>query len=83
MDDMAMEMLRRQPDDSPARQWLIEQWVAQLDVGPEDVDGGDDLVRDAADHTLSEVVWSDWIDEPTARYLNGKLSPESQRPGWS
>jgi hypothetical protein len=82
VDDMAGDLLRSYPEDSPVRQWLLEQWVAQLNVGPEDVDADDNLVREAADHTLSDVVWSDWVDEPTARYLNSKLPSHSQRHEW-
>ncbi|WP_206752012.1 hypothetical protein, partial [Streptomyces klenkii] len=74
--DVISSLFHFQPvDDYPARQQVIDFWVGLLH-------DDDELARESAEDSMSQTVRSDWIDEPTARYLNSKLPVERQRGDW-
>jgi len=81
LDHMASDLLRHHPDHTPTRQQLIDEWVTQFDVDDDDIENGG-LVREAAVEAMSGAVHSDWLDEPTARYLDSLLPAEWQREEW-
>jgi hypothetical protein len=70
------ELLRHLPiDDYVTRQQAIDLWLKLLD-------SDDTVVRAVSERAISDAVDSEWVDEPTARYLDSKLSPEWQREEW-
>ncbi|WP_143677150.1 hypothetical protein [Streptomyces scabiei] len=74
--DAISSLFRFQPvDDYLARQQVIDVWVGLLQ-------DEDEVAREGAEASMSQTVDSDWIDEPTARYLDSKLPPEWQREDW-
>lgn len=74
--NMSTALLRQYLDDPDIRQRIIEPWVKLLD------EAQGDHVHEAAKRSISQVVFDDWLDEPTARYLNSKLPLDWQRPEW-
>jgi hypothetical protein len=72
---MAVDLIRRHLDDPAARLRIITPLIHALHEG-------DSLAREAAEESIEELVYADWLDEPTARYLNDCLPDHSQRYPW-
>lgn len=68
---MTLRLINQNLDDEAARQKLIDPWVELLN-------DEDEATRVIATQIMWGVIESDWIDEPTARYLNDKLQPDDQ-----
>ncbi|MCU1685417.1 MAG: hypothetical protein JWQ81_6156 [Amycolatopsis sp.] len=68
-------LMRHYAIDDPKRQEVIDQWVQLLDDDNFEVQG---TARDA----MQEVVGADWIDAPTASYLDSKLPGDWQADAW-
>lgn len=72
---MGPGLMRSQSGDHNERQQTIDAWLRLLE-------DEDEFVREGAVQSLSDSVDSDWIDEPTARYLDSKLPDGWRRETW-
>lgn len=72
---VAPELVRHYADDYVKRQPIIDAWVELLH-------DDDPIVRETTAEAMSDAVDSDWLDEPTARYLDAMLPAGYQREDW-
>lgn len=73
--DVMDSLLRFQSENYGVRQPVIDLWMALL----RDENSN---VQEGARTSMSRAVHSDWLDEPTARYLDERLPGEWQREDW-
>jgi hypothetical protein len=71
---MIPDLLRRNLDDPEKKQRVAELAVRIMQ--------GDGLGQEVAGDVVTQIVWKDWLDEPTARYLDSFLPNEEDRR-WS
>jgi hypothetical protein len=72
---MAVDLLRRHVNDPVARLQVIAPLIRALHEG-------ESLAREGAKDAIEELVYAEWLDEPTARHLNDQLPDHSQRYPW-
>jgi hypothetical protein len=72
---VAPQLVRHYADDYVKRQPIIDAWVELLH-------DDDPIVRETTAEAMSDAVDSDWLDEPTARYLDAMLPAGYQREDW-
>ncbi|MDT0309671.1 hypothetical protein RM780_22320 [Streptomyces sp. DSM 44917] len=70
--EMVPDLLRRHLDNPDVKRQITDSLVAML--------RGGGLAYDGARLIVSQLVWqADWLDEPTARFLDSHLPDEAQR----
>lgn len=65
------QLLQQYPEPSDERQRIIDVWMALFQRGHQ----ADPVVEATAIHAVEDAIRSDWLDEPTARYLDSQLPP--------
>lgn len=71
---MAPGLLRRNLDNAAAKERITRLLI-------DAAHSADALVQSTAEDSLVDAIYSDWIDTPTAQYLDSQLSEDRQR--WS
>jgi hypothetical protein len=67
--DVAPILIQHYADDYAKRKQVIDRWVGLLS-------DNDSFARETAQQSIANATDADWVDEPTARYLDSKLPPD-------